>query len=78
MRFLLAHVAALVDFDGGLAGAAIGDGDFDLEGVSTVGCGWPSGDGIKIRLQFLVQPFQSCLSPIGTMQSVRGAKTRVF
>ena len=61
MRFLLAHIAARVDFNGGLVWKAIGDADFHLEGVATVGCGRPRGDGVKIRLQFLVQPFQERL-----------------
>ena len=54
-------MAARVDFNGGLAGTAIGDGDFHLEWVATVGRGRPSGDGIKIRLQLLVQPVRELL-----------------
>ena len=60
-RFLLAHVAACVDFDAGPAGTAIGDGDFDLERVAAVGGGWPGGDGKEVRLQLLVQPVQKLL-----------------
>lgn len=60
-RFLLAHVAACVDFNAGPAGAAIGDSDFHLERVTPVGGGWPGGDGKEVRLQLLVQPVQQLL-----------------
>ena len=54
-------MTARIDFNIGVAGMAISDADFHLERVATVGCGRPRGDGVKVRLQFLVQ----ALVPVG-------------
>ena len=61
LRFLLAHVAACVDFDAGPAGTAIRDRNFHLEWVAPVGRGRPGGHGKEIRLHLLVQPVQQLL-----------------
>lgn len=79
LHFLFAHMAACVDFNVRLAGTAKCDADFYLEGITAVCCGGPRGNGVKICLQFLVQPFEKLrLSDRNNAISPRCLDTRVL